>query len=108
MLNMMDFIDTIRSHPDYHKAGMILCHNGVVRSTSRDGRKVSGLRITVDHEKLKHVIDTHKRRSGIVEILVKIAENVDLAVGEDVMILAVGGGLRENSIAAFNKHLGAL
>ena len=108
MLNMMDFIDTIRSHPDYHKAGMILCHNGVVRSTSRDGRKVSGLRITVDHEKLKHVIDTHKRRSGIVEILVKIAENVDLAVGEDVMILTVAGDIRENVIAVLKDTLDAI
>ena len=105
MLNMANFIDTIRSHPDYHKAGMILCHNGVVRSTSRDGRKVSGLRIAVDHKKLKHVIDTHKRRSGIVEILVKIVEDVDLAVGEDVMILAVAGDIRENVITVLKDTL---
>jgi len=35
-------IDTIKKHPDYDKIGIILCHNGVVRSTSRDGRMHSG------------------------------------------------------------------
>ena len=32
-------VEKIKQHPDYPKAGMILCHNGVVRQTSRDGRR---------------------------------------------------------------------
>ena len=46
---MDKLIEKIKKHPDYHKAGMILCHNGFVRETSRDGRKVSGLLVKVDH-----------------------------------------------------------
>jgi molybdopterin synthase catalytic subunit len=101
-------IDSIKKHPDYHQAGMILCHNGVVRDASRDGRKVSGLTISVDHEKLRQVVETYKKKPGIVEILVEIAENKKLAVGDDVMFLVVAGDIRENVIAVLNDTLNAI
>jgi molybdopterin synthase catalytic subunit len=100
-------IDTIKNHPAYHRAGMILCHNGVVRDTSRDGRKVSGLTISVDQEKLRRVVETNKKKPGIVEILVEIAENKKLAVGDDVMLLVVAGDIRENVIAVLSDTLNA-
>jgi molybdopterin synthase catalytic subunit len=56
-MDLKDMLDTIKKHARYHDMGMILCHNGIVRNTSRDGRKVSGLKIKVDHEKLKQVIE---------------------------------------------------
>lgn len=101
-------IDTIKNHPAYHRAGMILCHNGVVRDTSRDGRKVSGLTISVDQEKLRRVVETNKKKPGIVEILVEIAENKNLAVGDDVMLLVVAGDIRENVIAVLSDTLNAI
>lgn len=107
-MNLTHMIDTIKKHPDYHRAGMILCHNGVVRETSRDGRKVSGLTLSVDHEKLRQVIETYKKKSGIVEILVEIAEARNLAVGDDVMLLVVAGDIRENVIAVLNDTLNAI
>ena len=107
-MNMTHLIDTIKKHPDYNKAGMILCHNGIVRSTSRDGRKVSGLTISVDHEKLQKVLDEHKKRPGIMEILVEIAENKDLSVGADVMFLVVAGDIRDNVIPALSDTLNAI
>ena len=107
-MEIMNLINRIKQHPDYHRAGMILCHNGVVRETSREGRKVSGLRLRVDHERLKQVIDTHKTRPGIIEILVEIAEDKDLSVGDDVMLLVVGGDIRENVISALTDTLNAI
>ena len=107
-MEIMNLIDRIKQHPDYHRAGMILCHNGVVRKTSREGRKVSGLRLRVDHERLKQVIDTHKNRPGIIEILVEIAEDRDLSVGDDVMLLVVAGDIRENVISALTDTLNAV
>jgi len=101
-------IDTIKKHPDYNKAGMILCHNGVVRSTSRNGCKVSGMTISVDYNKLRHVIETYKQHPGIIEILVKIADNRHLNVGDDVMLLAVAGDIRENVIAVLIDTLNAI
>jgi molybdopterin synthase catalytic subunit len=107
-MNLTHMIDTIKKHPDYHRAGMILCHNGVVRSTSRDGRKVSGLTLSVNHEKLCQVIKTYKKKPGIVEILVEIAGNRNLAVGDDVMLLVVAGDIRENVITVLNDTLNAI
>ncbi len=107
-MNILNLIDKIKKHPDYDKAGMILCHNGVVRGTSRDGRNVSGLRVTVDHKKLQQIIHENKRRPGIVEILVEIAEEKDLAIGDDVMLLVVAGDIRENVISVLSDTLNAI
>jgi len=107
-MDVTHMIATIKNHPAYHRAGMILCHNGVVRDTSRDGRKVSGLTLSVDHEKLHRVLETYKKKPGIVEILVEIAENRNLAVGDDVMLLVVAGDIRENVITVLSDTLNAI
>ena len=107
-MNLTQLIERIKQHPDYPKVGMILCHNGVVRATSRDGRRVSGLRIVVDHEKLRQVVETYKSRAGIVEILVHINGDVDLKVGEDVMYIVVAGDIRENVISTLQDTLNTI
>ena len=98
-------LESIKQHPDYDKVGMVLCHNGVVRCTSRDGRAVKGLRVAVDHQKLAHIIAEQKKTAGIVDIKVEIAEDRDLAVGDDVMLLLVAGDIRENVIAVLTDTL---
>jgi molybdopterin synthase catalytic subunit len=107
-MNPTRLINSIKKHPDYHQAGMILCHNGVVRSTSRDGRKVSGLTISVDNDKLEQVIASNKKTPGIVEILVEFNANRKLAVGDDVMLLVVAGDIRENVIQVLTDTLNAI
>lgn len=106
-MNLAHLVDSIKKHPDYGKVGMILCHNGVVRGTSRDGRKVSGFTMTVDHEKLRRLIAEQKQRPGIVEILVEIREG-DLSLGDDVMLLVVAGDIRENVISVLSDTLNAI
>jgi len=98
-------MQAIKSHPDFDAVGMVLCHNGVVRATARNGRKVSGLQVTADHEKLNHLLAEQKQRPGIVDIQVEIAENRDLSVGDDVMLLLVAGDIRENVIAVLSETL---
>jgi molybdopterin synthase catalytic subunit len=84
---------------------MVLAHNGVVRATSRDGRRVKGLRVKVDHQRLSRILAEQKKRAGIVDIRVEIAENRDLVVGEDVMLLIVAGDIRENVIGVLRDTL---
>ncbi|MBI5064436.1 MAG: molybdenum cofactor biosynthesis protein MoaE [Desulfatitalea sp.] len=98
----------IKRHPDFSRVGMVLCHQGVVRATSRDGRSVRGLRVAVDHACLAQVVAENKKRPGIVEILVHIESDRDLAVGDDVMLLVVAGDIRENVIAALSDTLNAI
>ena len=104
-MDLSKCIDRIKRHPDYDKVGMILAHNGVVRGTSRDGRRVSGLTVSVNHQKLKQIIDREKQTPGIVEIYIEIAENKHLAVGDDVMILVVAGDIRDNVITVLERTL---
>jgi len=107
----MDFnslLDQIKRRPDYEKVGMVLCHQGVVRATSRDGKPVRGLRVNVDYERLAQVIESNKEQPGIIEILVQINADRDLMVGEDVMGLVVAGDIRENVIGTLTATLNAI
>ncbi|MCP3871860.1 MAG: molybdenum cofactor biosynthesis protein MoaE [Desulfobacteraceae bacterium] len=104
-MDITTLLDQIKQHPDYHKAGMILCHNGVVRKTSREGEEVTGLEIVVDHDRLDQIITEQKKRPGIVEILIHIYEGEPLAVGDDVMFLVVAGNIRENVIETLTDTL---
>lgn len=108
MKSIEELMGVIKAHPRYHEAGMILIHNGVVRGASRDGRRVSGLRVAVDHKKLAGVISQNKRKPGILEILVDIAEDRRLSVGDDVMVLVVAGDIRENVIVVLKDTLDAI
>ena len=98
----------IKNHPDYENAGMILCHNGIVRNTSRDGRPVTGLTVQVDHARLQAIIEKRKQDPGIIEILVEIQEKQKLAVGDDVMFLVVAGDIREHVIQTLQSTLDAI
>jgi molybdopterin synthase catalytic subunit len=98
-MNLQEMIDKVKKHPDYPKVGMILCHNGVVRSTSRDGRPVSELTVSVNRPRLQNIMDDIRQRPGIVEVLAEIREGI-LYPGEDVMFVVVAGDFRENVFAA--------
>ena len=108
MKSAAQLLASLKAHPDIGQAGMILCHNGIVRAFDRQGRKVSGLRVSVDHHALDHIIAENKGKAGIVDIQVDIAEGADLAVGDDVMVLAVAGDIRENVIAVLEATLNAI
>ncbi|MBI9089911.1 MAG: molybdenum cofactor biosynthesis protein MoaE [Desulfobacterium sp.] len=107
-MDMNAMIQQIKSLPDYDRVGMILCHNGVVRKTTREGREVTGLRVAVDHDGLDCLIATQKQREGIVEVLVTIEEGRDLAVGEDIMAIVVAGDIRERVIQTLGDTLEAV
>ena len=101
-------IKQIKNHPGYDKVGMVLCHQGVVRATSRDGQPVRGLRVAVNEQLLAQIIKEKKALPGVVEILVQINADKDLLVGDDVMVLVVAGDIRENVIAALSETLNAI
>ena len=97
-MELSKMVAAVKRHPNYDRVGMLLCHNGVVRATSRDGRPVTGLRVSVDRKRLDAVLGAYRQRPGIVDIQVEIAADRDLGVGDDVMLLVVAGDIRENVI----------
>lgn len=104
-MDLNALIKSVKENPEFKKAGMLLCHNGVVRQSSRDGKMVSGLEVEVDHERLKEVIKNYSSRSGIIDIKIEIAENKFLKVGDDVMYIVVAGDVRENVIGTLSDTL---
>jgi molybdopterin synthase catalytic subunit len=74
---------------------MILCHNGVVRGTSRDGKPVAELTVKADRPRLDEILREMKSRPGIIEVLAEVREG-KLMVGDDVMYVVVAGDIREN------------
>jgi molybdopterin synthase catalytic subunit len=100
-------IEKVKSHPDYGKVGMILCHNGVVRGTSRDGRRVSGLTLDADREVLEAILAEQRARPGIIDVLVEIREG-HLNVGDDVMFIVVAGDFRDRVIPVLEDTLNAI
>ena len=106
-MDLAALIDRIKSHPDYAKVGMILCHVGVVRGTSRDGQGVSGLTLTVDRKALDAILAEQRQRPGILDILVEIREG-SLNVGDDVMFIVVAGDVRDHVIPVLEDTLNAI
>jgi molybdopterin synthase catalytic subunit len=102
---MESLVAKIKEHPDYDGVGMILCHNGVVRRTSRDGQTVDSLKVHVNHEVLDAIITDSRKRQGILDVRVFVHENRRLYVGEDVMYIVVAGDIRENVISTLSYTL---
>jgi len=94
-MDLSDMIRKVKEHPEYHKAGMILCHNGVVRETSRQGKRISSLMVKADSKRLAEIVAEMKRRPGIIEMLAQVNEG-KLAAGDDIMFVVAAGDFREN------------
>jgi molybdopterin synthase catalytic subunit len=107
-VDINSLVQKVKTHADYSSVGMILCHHGVVRGTSRQGRPVRGLRVSVDTEQLQQVLAAARSRPGIVDVLVEINAERDLVVGDSVMALVVAGDIRENVIAVLSATLDAI
>lgn len=79
--------------------GMYLCHNGVVRSYSRDGRPVVSMDLSVDRERLEEIVTTARLMEGVTVVRVWVNEG-HLEVGDDIMYVLVGGDIRPNVLEA--------
>ena len=98
-MKLEEMVAQIKAHPRIGEAGMILCHNGIVRGTSRDGRKVSMIKLKVNPEALTSIVSEIKSRPGIIEVMAEVNEGT-LKIGEDIMRVAVAGDIRDHVFPA--------
>lgn len=89
-----------RSNPE--NLGMVLVHNGIVRGSSRSGSKVSGMELSYDEEKLEELVLEIESRDGIEAVEVWLNSG-ELSVGDDIMIVVVGGRYRSDVLPAFEE-----
>jgi molybdopterin synthase catalytic subunit len=89
-------IASVKEHPEIGRAGMILCHNGIVRESNRSGEKrVSALRVRVDHSEIDRIQRWAESQMGIVAVAIEAFEG-EFQVGDDLLYVVVAGDVREN------------
>ncbi len=105
-MNMQEQINTWKKDPEFVKrVGMILCHNGIVRGTTREGGKpVTRVRVTPDQEKIAALRAEYEQAPGIYRVAVE-AHGGELNPGDDLLFILVAGDIRENVKATLAELL---
>ena len=96
-MNVSDILNKLKSEPGFaDNVGMTLIHNGTVRSWSRfkEG-DVTSIEVTPDLEKIEEFRKEFEAKPGIFRIEVEAASG-RLVPGDDLLIIAVAGDIREH------------
>ncbi len=104
-----------KAAPESADCGMFLFHNGVVRRTARsavrqgaeDTLPVTGMRFHADPEKVKTAVARAETREGIRFVRVWLNEG-ELAVGDDIMLVLIGGDIRPHVVEALQSLVGEI
>ena len=99
-----------KSDKNAAKCGMYLLHNGTVRAdakaTVRNGASdvppVTGLHLSYDAAKVDEAVLSAKQMPGIYYVRVWLNEG-ELAVGDDMMLVLVGGDIRPRVVDALQS-----
>lgn len=101
--------------PEADKIGMYLTHNGVVRRTARaavrDGQTdtppVETMLFSYDQEKVEAAVSDTHHMPGIYKVQVWLNEG-ELAPGDDIMYVLVGGDTRPHTVEALEYLVGRI
>ena len=104
-----------KAHPDADKVGMYLTHNGVVRGTAKamvrqgaqNAKPVTGMTFSYDRERMDAAVAETLAMDGIFYVRAWLNEG-ELAVGDDIMFVLVGGDIRPHVIDALQFLVGRL
>jgi len=107
MPTLTDLMDRIKKQTDAAKVGMIACHNGLVRATSRDGRPAEYLDIDVNSNAWDAILKEMRAQPGIAAIEAYLFTG-RREIGDDVLLVAVAGDIRENVFPVLEKTVNRL
>jgi molybdopterin synthase catalytic subunit len=110
-----EWLKEAKTDPKASQIGMFLVHNGIVRQTPKakvrqgfdDGSIVKGMEFSYDAEKVKAVIEETNRMNGIFYVRVWLNKGW-LEVGDDIMLVLIGGDIRPNVIDALQYLVGRI
>lgn len=117
--SMDQWLAEAKQDPNFRSCGMYLVHNGVVRETPKaevrgvptdgvqPGDKVASLVFGYDEAKVEAAIEAARQLPGIFYVRVWLNEG-ELAVGDDIMFVLVGGDIRPHVIDALQQLVGTL
>jgi molybdopterin synthase catalytic subunit len=102
-MSLENLIARVKQHPEISRAGMILCHNGIVRESDRTGaNRVNKLRVAVNREAIEEIQRWAESRKGIVAVSIEALEG-EFQVGEDLLYVVVAGDIRENVFSVMRE-----
>ncbi len=107
MPNLQELVDKVKRETDPMEVGMIVCHNGVVRGTSRAGLAAEYLDVDVDREKWEAIVGEMRAQPGIAAVETHLFTG-RRKIGDDVMLLVVAGDIRENVLPVLERLLNRL
>ncbi len=104
-----------KAEPGSANCGMFLFHNGVVRETARskvregveNTHPVTGMLFSYNEEKLASAKEAALRMPGISFVRVWLNRG-ELSVGDDIMLVLVGGDIRPHVIDALETLVGEI
>lgn len=108
-----------KADPSFRACGMYLIHNGIVRETPKaevrgvetdgvqPGGKVGSMVFSYDRAKVDAAVDEARRLPGIGYVRVWLNEG-ELTVGDDIMLVLIGGDIRPRVIDALQQLVGTI
>ena len=104
-----------KADPAAAECGMYLTHNGVVRQSPRarvrqgdeNAENVRGMEFGYDPDKVRKAIADARKMEGIGYVRVWLNKGV-LNVGDDIMLVLIGGDIRPHVVEALQTLVGTL
>ena len=108
-----------KADPSFRACGMYLIHNGTVRETPKaevrgvetdgvaPGQKVGGMVFSYDRDKVEAAIAATRQMPGIGYVRAWLNEG-ELSVGDDIMLVLIGGDIRPRVIDALQALVGTI
>lgn len=104
-----------KQHESAPKIGMYLTHNGIVRESAKakvrlgaqDTLPVTGMFFSYAQEKVDAIVEETYKMDGIYYIRVWLNEG-ELAVGDDIMYVLIGGDIRPHVVDALQHLVGRI
>lgn len=108
-----------KADPGFRGCGMYLIHNGTVRETPKaqvremetcgvaPGGKVGGMTFSYDRARVDAAVRAARAMPGIGYVRVWLNEG-ELAVGDDIMLVLIGGDIRPRVIDALQTLVGTI
>ena len=109
------WLSEAKAEENAEKCGMYLFHNGTVRRTARaevregaeDAPEVKGMSFHYDAEKVALAVEETRKLPGIFHVRVWLNEG-QLALGDDIMLVLIGGDIRPRVVDALQYLVGAI
>ncbi|MCR5748256.1 MAG: molybdenum cofactor biosynthesis protein MoaE [Lachnospiraceae bacterium] len=110
-----EWLKEAKASKDASHTGMYLFHTGVVREDSRafvrdnakESKPVRQMQLSVDRSKVDIAVSETLSRNGIFHVKVWLNEGL-LSVGDEIMIVLIGGDIRPNVLDAIQFLVGKI